>query len=141
LFPIAFSAGDTSARQLRADDMAGVSDLYPSPTFRAETGTIQGVITKGGRGIFGAHVIAFSLASGALIGGFTLDSSGHFAIAGLSPGSYIVRVEPLDDGDIGSYFDDSAAVETNFRVAYYPHILTVPAGGSSPSISVAVIAK
>ena len=98
-------------------------------------------MTKDGQGVFGAHVTAFSLATGALVGGFTLDSSGTFAIAGLSPGSYIVRVEPLDDGDTTSYFDAGVDVDTDFRVAYYPHILTVPAGGGAPAIAVTVVAK
>jgi hypothetical protein len=141
MFPIAFAAGDISARQLHADDVAGVSDLYPASSFRVDTGTIQGIVTKAGKGIFGAHVTAFNLATGTLVGGFSLDSSGNFAIAGLAPGSYIIRVEPLDDGDISSYFDDSLAVDTDFRVAYYPHILTVTAGGSAPSASIAVVAK
>jgi hypothetical protein len=141
MFPIAFAAGDVSARTLRADDVAGVSDLYPSSSFRLDTGTIQGTVTKAGKGVFGAHVTAFSLATGTLVGGFSLDSSGNFAIAGLPPGSYIVRVEPLDDGDTASYFDNTANVDTDFRVAYFPNILTVPAGGSSPSIAVTVVAK
>jgi hypothetical protein len=141
MFPIAFSAGDVTARQLRADDVAGVSDLYPSSTFRLDTGTIQGTVTKAGTGVFGAHVTAFSLATGTLVGGFSLDSSGNFAIAGLAPGSYIVRVEPLDDGDTSSYFDSSTNVDTDFRVGYYPHILTVPAGGSAPSAAITVVAK
>jgi len=141
MFPIAFAAGDISMRRLRADDIAGVSDLYPAGTFRAATGTLQGTVTKDGKGVFGAHVTAFSLATGALVGGFSLDSSGAFAIAGLSPGSYIVRVEPLDDGDITSYFDAGGDVDTDFRVTYYAHILTVPAGGGAAPVSIAVTAK
>jgi predicted Zn-dependent protease len=141
LFPIAFAAGQVTARQLHPDDIAGVSDLYPSSTFRAETGTIQGTVAKSGTGVFGAHVTAFSLATGALVGGFSLEADGSFVIAGLQPGSYIVRVEPLDDGDISSYFDNTVGVDTNFRVAYYPHILTVTAAGSTPSIALAVVAK
>src|SRR5580765_5885336 len=141
MFPIAFAAGDISERQLRADDVAGVSDLYPANSFRLDTGTIHGTVTKGGKGVFGAHVTAFGLATGALIGGFSLDTSGNFGIAGLSPGSYIVRVEPLDDGDTTSYFDNAVDVDTDFRVAYYPHILTVPAGGGAPAIAVTVVAK
>jgi len=128
-------------RQLRADDIAGVSDLYPAGAFRAATGTVQGTVTKDGKGVFGAHVTAFSLSTGALVGGFSLDSSGAFAIAGLSPGSYIVRVEPLDDGDITSYFDAGGDVDTDFRVTYYAHILTVPAGGGAAPVSIAVTAK
>ena len=141
MFPIAFAAGDISMRQLRADDIAGVSDLYPAGTFRAATGTVQGTVTKDGLGVFGAHVTAFSLATGSLGGGFAIDARGTFAVAGLSPGSYIVRVEPLDDGDTASYFDNTADVDTDFRVTYYPHILTVPAGGGAAPVSIAVSAK
>jgi predicted Zn-dependent protease len=141
MFPIAFAAGDISMRLLRADDIAGVSDLYPASAFRADTGTIQGTVTKGGTGVLGAHVTAFSLATGTLVGGFSLDSSGAFAIAGLTPGSYIVRVEPLDDGDTTSYFNSSVDVDTDFRVAYYPHILTITAGRSTPPVSIAVTPK
>ena len=61
-------------------------------------------------------------------------------IAGLSPGTYIVRVEPLDDGDVGSFFDD-VTVDTDFRVTYYQQLVTVPAGAASASISVDVAAK
>ena len=66
MFPIAFSAGDISGRTLRPDDVAGVSDIYPNATFRETTGSLQGKVTKNGQGVFGAHVIAFNLATGDL---------------------------------------------------------------------------
>jgi hypothetical protein len=141
MFPIAFFAGDISWRRLRPDDIAGVSDLYPGGTFRAATGILQGRVTKNGQGVFGAHVIAFSLRTGTLVAGFALDSSGTFAVAGLDPGSYIVRVEPLDDGNVGSFFDGGTVVDTDFRATYYPHLVTLPAGGSTQPITVAVSAK
>ena len=43
--------------------------------------------------------MAFNIRTGTLTGGFALGDEGEFQIAGLSPGAYVVRVEPLDDGD------------------------------------------
>jgi Matrixin len=141
MFPIAFAAGSTAGRMLWPDDVAGVSDLYPVSGFAASTGTLQGTVTKGGLGVFGAHAIAYNLATGALVGGFALDPGGGFAIAGLAPGTYLVRVEPLDDADVGSFLDDAARVDTDFRVTYYPALVTVPRGGGSAAVNVMVAAK
>ena len=60
---------------------------------------MSGRVTKNGQGVYGAHVVAFNLATGAMVGGFSLDSQGSFVIGDLRPGPYIVRTEPLDDGD------------------------------------------
>ena len=64
MFPIAFTAGNIVDRDLTADDIAGVSDIYPDGDFRRTTGTVQGTVTKNGKGVFGAHVVAFDLRSG-----------------------------------------------------------------------------
>ena len=140
MFPIAFSAGDTTGRTLRPDDIAGISDLYPSSNFRATTGSLQGTVTKNGAGLFGAHIIAFNLRTGAMVAGFTLQPGGGFVIAGLAAGTYVVRVEPLDDGDVGSFFD-MTVLDTDFRATYYEHLVTVPAGGASAGITIAVAPK
>jgi hypothetical protein len=104
MFPIAFSAGSTSDRTLRADDVAGLSDLYPSDTFTGASGAISGRITRNGQGVYGAHVVAFDPKTGKLVGGFTVDSSGNFTIGALDPGAYVLRVEPVDDADLDSFF-------------------------------------
>lgn len=141
MFPIAFSAGNIVDRDLAPDDVAGVSDIYPDGDFRRATGTLQGTVTMDGRGVFGAHVVAFNPRTGALVGGFSLDDDGAFVVAGLSPGTYIVRVEPLDDGDVESFFEHSADVEAGFRAAYYERLVTVPQGGGSVRFDVKVVAK
>ncbi len=141
MFPIAFTAGNIVDRDLAADDIAGVSDIYSTGGFRRDTGTLQGTVTKGGRGIFGAHVVAFNPRTGDLVGGFSLDEAGAFAIAGLSPGTYIVRVEPLDDGDVESFFEASANVDADFKAAYYPRQVTVPKGNGSARITIEVSPK
>ena len=137
MFPIAFTSGSLN-RTLRADDIAGISDIYGDDQFRRSTGSISGRVTKSGAGVLGAHVVAFNPASGKLVGGFTLSSDGTFIIAGLEPGPQVVRVEPLDDGDAGSFLDASLNIDLNFKPAFYNRLVTVPRGGTSRSIEVRV---
>lgn len=141
MFPIAFSAGNIIDRDLTPDDIAGASDIYPDGNFRRDTGTLQGTVKKSGRGVFGAHVVAFNPRTKDLVAGFVVNESGEFAIAGLSPGAYIVRVEPLDDGDTESFFEASADVDADFRATYYPRLVTVPAGSGSARIAITVTPK
>jgi hypothetical protein len=140
MFPIAFSAG-TLNRVPRADDIAGISDIYGNDTFRATTGSVTGRVTKNGSGVIGAHLIAFNPASGKLVGGFTLSDDGTFVIAGLEPGPQVIRVEPLDDGDVASFLDSTLNIDVNFRPAFYSRLVTVPRGGTARSIDISVVAK
>ena len=140
MFPIAFGPGNISGRELRADDIAGVSDIYPRTTFRQATGSIQGRVTKGGRGVFGAHVVAFNLRTQDLVGNFTLEDDGGFVISGLTPGLYVVRVEPLDDGELSSFFDGVQPDDLAFSPRFHDRIVVVPAGGSSDRVDVSVVA-
>lgn len=141
MFPIAFSAGDISGRTLRADDIAGISDIYPNASFRDATGSLQGTVTKNGQGVYGAHVIAFNLVTGEMVAGFSLEASGAFVVAGLGPGTYVVRVEPLDDGDVNSFFDGTTPVDSDFRATFYQTLVTVSAGAGSQAINVTVSPK
>jgi hypothetical protein len=138
MFPIAFPAGSISDRLLKPDDIAGAADIYPEGNFARRHGSISGRVLLDGRGIFGAHVTAFSLESGRIVGTFTLGADGAFAIAGLEPGLHVVRVEPLDDADIGSYFDDSANVELGFEATIAPALVSVPHGGASGEVTIHV---
>ena len=141
MFPIALGLGDISGRTLRADDIAGISDLYPDANFNQNTGSISGHVTKAGRGVFGAHVVAFDTKSGDMVANFSLSASGQFSIAGLQPGPHVLRVEPIDDADTGSFFDVTDPTDVNFRAAYYERLVIVPKGGDSGSVEVKVVAK
>jgi hypothetical protein len=143
MFPIAYSPGNVKDRTPRADDVAGLSEVYPRSSGSSESGGMSGRVTKNGQGVLGAHVVAFNPATGALVGNFTIDTQGSVTITGLAPGPYIVRVEPLDDADLDSFFDDSAipTVDINFRVAYCQGFVVVPRGGSSKPFEVKVTAK
>jgi hypothetical protein len=141
MFPIAYPPGNIEDRRLKADDIAGITDLYPASGVTQRTGSISGRVLLGNSGLFGAHVTAFNPSTGTLTGGFALTPQGDFVISALEPGLYVVRVEPLDDGDKTSFFDESASVNTNFRVALYPRLVVVPAGGTNGTIEIRVEPK
>lgn len=141
MFPIALGVGDTSTRQLDPDDIAGISDLYPDAGFNDDTGSISGRVTKNGRGVFGGHIVAFDVGTGEMVSNFTLNNNGDFSIAGLRPGAHVIRVEPLDDADTDSFFDENEPVDIAFRVQYYERLVVVPRGGDSGSIQIAVVPK
>ena len=141
MFPIAYGAGTTTGRTLRADDIAGISDLYPDGDFTTATGSLSGRVTKDGQGLFGAHIVAFDPANGTMVGNFALNAQGEFSMAGLSPGPHVVRVEPIDDADLDSFFDPARTVDIDFRVTYHDRLVVVPRGADSGSIEVKVVRK
>jgi hypothetical protein len=138
MFPISLGRGSIIDRILTPDDIAGASDLYPDGDFRADTGVARGRVQRNGAGALGAHVVAFNVDTGALIAAFALDDDGEFEIAGLAPGPHIIRVEPLDDADVGSFFDDNDPIETRFRVTYHERLFVAPAGGTGDRLVVSV---
>lgn len=140
MFPIAFSAG-TLNRTPRADDIAGISDIYGTEAFRAATGSISGRVTKNGAGVLGAHIVAFNPATGKLVAGFSLAPDGSYVVAGLEPGPQVIRVEPLDDGDVTSFLDASLNIDVNFRPAFHNRLVTVPRGGSATGVELKVVPK
>jgi len=141
MFPIAYPPGNIEDRTLEADDRAGIGDVYAFTTSVRETGTISGKVTLAGAGIFGAHVTALNTRTGEMVGGFTLDKNGNFSIGGLVAGLYVVRVEPIDDADTTSFFDEETTVNLNFKPTYASTLVAVPAGGSGPAVEIRVVAK
>jgi hypothetical protein len=139
MFPIAMTPGSIADRVLQPDDVAGASDVYPAAGQRDSTGAVRGHVTKNGQGVFGAHVVAFNPETGSLVGGFTLSADGAFVIAGLAPGPYVIRVEPLDDVDVEGVL--GGVVDLDFRVAYAPRMVVAPKGGSSGAVELQVVGK
>jgi hypothetical protein len=141
MFPIAFSPGSTVGRSLREDDRAGVSDIYPNSAYRRERGSISGRVIKNGTGVLGAHVVAFNPRTGRMVGGFSLNAQGQFVIGGLEPGPHVLRVEPLDDGDVDSFFDLTLDIDVNFRAKFHDRLAVVPRGGGVNDIEIRVESK
>jgi hypothetical protein len=140
MFPIALGRGSTADRVLQADDIAGVSDLYPAADFEDSTGGVRGRVRKGGAPALGAHVIAFNVRTRTLVSGFALGAEGDFQILGLKPGPYLLRVEPLDDADIDSFFD-LQGIDIDFQVTYAPRLAVAPSGGVGPRVDITVRPK
>jgi hypothetical protein len=141
MFPIAFGPGSIVDRNLQADDISGITDVYGDANALNETGAIQGRVTLNGAGVYGAHVTVFNPATGDLVSGYTLTPAGHFVISGLKPGQYIVRAEPLDDVDQDSVFDPDDVININFQVTFFEKPVSVPAGGAGAPIVIAVKSK
>ena len=84
---------------LAADDIAGISGLYPVSGYAASTGSIAGTVTLSGGPINMASVVALS-ANGTAISGLT-NPDGVYRIDGLPPGQYYVYVHPLPPAQLG----------------------------------------
>ncbi|HTT65446.1 MAG TPA: matrixin family metalloprotease [Bryobacteraceae bacterium] len=91
----AVSRATNRARPLDADDIAGVSLLYPRGGFPAGYGSISGRVTivAAGQGVHLASVVAL-LPNGSAISNLT-NPDGTYEIDGLPPGDYWVYVHPL----------------------------------------------
>jgi hypothetical protein len=140
MFPISLGRGSVVDRVLQPDDIAGVSDLYPDDNFDETTGGVRGRVRRGSAAARGAHVIVFNPRTRELIGGFALGDDGEFQILGLAPGPYVVRVEPLDDADIDSFFT-LEDVDIDFLVTYHPRLVVAPSGGVGSRFDVTVRPK
>jgi hypothetical protein len=120
----------TKARPLAADDVAGISLLYPAATFGAATGSITGRVLLNGTPVNLASVVALSL-NGTAIGAMT-NPDGTYRIDGLPPGDYYLYTQPLpppqqdevvpaaivppSDSHGGSF-----AAATGFAGQFFPH--------------------
>ncbi|MFB3916757.1 MAG: matrixin family metalloprotease [Terriglobales bacterium] len=114
---------------LAADDVAGMSLLYPKSPPDVAAGAIAGTVQFAtGGGVFGAHVFADSVTG---LGGFGMgvrngpigtltDANGNYAITGLPVDTYMVSAEPLDqpvtNTDVSDYAKvfGKTSVQTNF---------------------------
>ena len=84
----------TKAMPIAADDVAGISLLYPAPGYLAGTGSISGQVTLNGGGVNLASVVAISPTTGAAISNLT-NPDGSYRIDAVPPGNYLVYVHPL----------------------------------------------
>ena len=101
---------------------------------------MSGRVTKDGAPVFGAHVVAYDPATGEMVGNFTLNSQGQFSISSLRPGPRVLRVEPIDDADVDSFFDASRT-DINFRAMFFDRVVIVPRGGDSGQVELKVVRK
>jgi uncharacterized protein (TIGR03437 family) len=121
--------GSTKARPLGADDVAGISILYPNGTLGDRSGSISGRVTLGGGGVHLASVVAL-LPNAQAVSTLT-NPDGTYRIGGLRPGSYYVYVHPLppsEQSDLGpgavvlplDAGGNSIPAGPMFRAQFYP---------------------
>jgi Matrixin len=82
---------------LAADDIAGISLLYPAPNYLASVGSVSGRVTMNGAPVGLASVVAIS-PSNAAISTLT-NPDGSYQISGILPGQYSVYAHPLPPAD------------------------------------------
>jgi hypothetical protein len=108
---------DTQLATLNPDDIISVSRLYPDASFASTTGTISGSLTRPDLSpVRGAVVVAINVAD-SLMGQYSTvtdylqQGTGAYAISGLPPGIYWVKIEPVrtsftGGSSVGPYADD-----------------------------------
>ena len=133
MFPFAFEPGSIAGRQLKADDIAGAAEIYPESGHAAGTAAIRAHVQLDGRDVFGAHVMAFNPVTGLMVGGFVLED-GVVTITGLQPGPYVLRLEPVDDDDVSSYFDDLPPVDLAFRNKFVERLIYAQSGTTTDAV-------
>lgn len=117
----ATTSATSQANPLDADDIAGISVLYPNANF-AQTGSISGQITSGGNGVHLESVVAIRAGTGAVSA--LTNPDGTYEIDGVPPGQYYVYAHALPpDADIAGPWnpDGSVAAATGpTNALFYP---------------------
>jgi hypothetical protein len=146
----AITRATTRGAPLAADDVSGISLLYPTGGYAGSTGSITGQVTvaASGAGVNLASVVALSPTSGVAISGMTRPD-GTYEIDGIPPGQYYIYVHPLPPPQTGEGTPanilppadpqkDSFPANTNFVTQFFPGTQdwtqAVPAGVAAASI-------
>jgi hypothetical protein len=128
------TTASTKASPLGADDIAGISLLYPSGNYLSTVGSISGKVTLNGAGVNLASVVAISPSNPAIT---TLTNpDGTYQISGIPTGQagleYYVYVSPLPPPVQGETSPDNIffphnsegvflAPNTSFVTQFYPN--------------------
>ena len=126
--------GSQTERRLDSDDITGMSEIYPKPSFQNQLGAISGTVTRGGTATFGAHIVAVD-ANGRPYVSTVSIKDGTYTLVGLPAGNYQVYAEPLDkpvqQGNLGGYWS-SASFPLDYLTEFY--------GGNTTPTTIAVAA-
>jgi len=127
----AITRATTRGAPLAADDVSGISLLYPAGGYAASTGSITGQVfgASSGAGINLASVVALST-SGVAVSGMTRPD-GTYEIDGIPPGQYYIYAHPLPPAQTGEGTPanivppadpqkDSFAANTGFVTQFFP---------------------
>jgi len=144
----------TKANPLAADDIAAISQLYPTASYLPIVGSISGTVTLNGKGLNLASVVAISPSNPAIC---TLTNpDGTYQINGIPPGVYYVYVHPLPPPVQGESTPDNIffphnsngvflAPDTGFVTRFYQsatgsQVINVTAGDLTQGVNFTVAA-
>jgi hypothetical protein len=110
---------DEALASLNPDDIAAVSNLYPSVAYSFTRGSISGTVTRiDGSPVRGANVIAILISDSLMhqystVTDYFKKISGEYMIAGLPSGEYWVKIEPIKSSftggsSVGPYASNSS---------------------------------
>ncbi len=106
MYPSA-TANDEPLASLNPDDVAAVSALYPTAGYSTTVGSINGsIVYADGSPARGVNVIAIKTSDTMMykistVSDYFWHNTGLFTILGLEPGTYYVRIEPINKEFIG----------------------------------------
>jgi uncharacterized protein (TIGR03437 family) len=148
----------TKAQPLAADDIAGISLLYPNANSPAQFGSVSGQVTMSGNGVSLASVVALDPSGGAISA--LTNPDGTYRIDGLLPGQYFVYTNPLPpsvQSDLGpteivlplDSNGNSIPASGPFQMQFYPGtqnpqqavLVTVKTGAISAGIDFSVVSS
>ena len=140
MFPIAFSAGSTADRVLRADDIAGISDITREPgQDRAVSAAYSGKVHQERRRRVGAHIIAFNVhrRSGLVVSRSTTRGVHDW---GLDSGTYVLRPSRsmTATSKASSTFEQR---RFELRRPLHDRVVVVPLGGGAGDVEIKVTPK
>ena len=90
----AVTSGATRANPLAADDIAGVSWLYPAGAFLTETGTVSGTVSFGDGSPVNLAAVTLIAPGLEPVSAFT-NPDGTYTIHGVPTGQYLLYAQPL----------------------------------------------
>jgi hypothetical protein len=117
---------------LAPDDTTAIANLYPTTAYTASVGSISGTVrSPSGANLSGINVVAEDSVTGAcystLVDYYSGDdntsfasqpaASGAYTIAGLPPGRYFIRIEPINSNFSGGSAVGSYRTPANTSVA------------------------
>lgn len=102
-FPIMFPISANPTLNLQKDDISSINIAYPKNQIVNNSGTITGKLINGSQAVLGANVIAYNISNPLqqmVTSASDVDGlgQGNFVLPYLSPGSYIIKVEPIAAG-------------------------------------------
>jgi hypothetical protein len=117
-----------TTRTLSSDDVAGIRAIYGPHTGLGSIAGRVGYNSPTGTAVFGAHIFAEDVATGRVVAGNVVNSTGNYRIDSLPPGQYRIVVEQLDEPVSASQIGSNGGGYPASTLSGQPPFLTTEAG-------------